>query len=219
MFWREINDKTIHPIRINGSPMQLPAYNQGINLASSLGVDWCAFIDADEFIKIRSDRTLESILADYHDYPQLSLNWRLYGSSGIMDIQRDENGNPTPDAYNVLSRFTKCERVLNRHVKQMVNIEWFRTRDAMLPQFMLPHNTNSASKGLMGEMVIGPWNQWKLDQPREIELAHYATKSRAEFMTRRNYRRADTGKPRENLEDMWLEHDKNDIDESELKMG
>ena len=182
-------------------------------------MDWCAFIDIDEFIKIRSGRTLERILTDYHDYPQLSLNWRLYGSSGIMDIQRDENEKPVPDAYKVLSRFTKCERVLNRHVKQVVNIAWFRARGAKLPRFMLAHNTDSASKGLMGEMVIGPWNYWKLDETREIELAHYATKSKEEFMTRRSYRRVDTGRPRENLEDMWLEHDKNDIDESELHFG
>lgn len=141
-------------------------------MAMQLNLDWCAFLDGDEFIKVRSDRSLEEILSDFKDYPQLSLNWRLYGSSGIEEVKDND--------FSVLTRFTKCEKVLNRHVKQMLNIEWFRARDARLPRFILPHNTESASKGLMGEMVIGPWNYWKLDEPREIELAHYVTKSMAE---------------------------------------
>ena len=149
-FWRMENDNTIHPLRIDGLAKQLPAMNSGVEMARQLNLDWCAFLDGDEFIKIRSDRSLEEILSDFKDYPQLSLNWRLYGSNGIEEV-KDKN-------FSVLTRFTKCEKVLNRHVKQMVNIEWFRTRDAMLPHFMLPHNTDSASKGLMGEMVIGPWN-------------------------------------------------------------
>ena len=82
--------------------------------------------------------------------------------------------------FSVLTRFTKCEKVLNRHVKQLVNLSWFRSRGAALPQFMLTHHTNAASRGLLGEMVIGPWNYWKLEEPREIELAHYVTKSMAE---------------------------------------
>lgn len=119
--------------------------------------------------------------------------------------------------FSVLTRFTKCEKVLNRHVKQFVNLNWFRDRGAMLPQFMLTHHTNAASRGLLGEMVIGPWNYWKLDIPREIELAHYAVKSRMECQTRREFRRGDMPIPRE---EGWLNffnaHDKNDIAEAEI---
>ena len=81
-------------------------------MAMQLNLDWCAFLDGDEFIKIRSDRTLEQILSDYKDYPQLSVNWRLYGSSGIEDVRSAE-----ADNFSVLTRFTKCGRVLDRHVK------------------------------------------------------------------------------------------------------
>ena len=121
------------------------------------------------------------------------------------------------DNFSVLTRFTKCEKVLNRHVKQMLNIEWFRARDARLPRFILPHNTDSASKGLLGEMVIGPWNYWKLEEPRELEIAHYATKSREECRQRRSFKRADTGTPREEgWENFFNQHNKNDIDETEI---
>lgn len=211
-FWREMNDNTIHPLRIDGPSVLIPSFNKMLDMAGKMDIDWIAGLDADEFIKIRSDRSLEEILSDFKDYPQLSLNWRLYGSNGIDEVRSAE-----ADNFSVLTRFTKCEKVLNRHVKQLVNLSWFRSRGAMLPQFMLTHNTNAASKGLLGEMVIGPWNYWKLDIPREIELAHYAVKSRQECQTRREFRRGDMPIPRE---EGWLnffnEHNKNDIAESEI---
>lgn len=36
---------------------------------ASLGIDWCAFIDLDEFIKVRSTRELKDILSDYAQTP------------------------------------------------------------------------------------------------------------------------------------------------------
>lgn len=137
------------------------------------------------------------------------MNWRLFGSSGI-DCVIDGN-------FSVVDRFKKCERVLNRHVKQIVNVAWFRARSAHLPIFTLPHNTTSAARGLLGEMVIGPFNDFGLDHPRELEIDHYVTKSREECRQRRSFKRADAGTPREEgWENFFNAHDKNDIDESEI---
>ena len=58
-FWRMENDNTIHPLRIDGLAKQLLAMNSGAEMARQLNLDWCAFLDGDEFIKIRSDRSLE----------------------------------------------------------------------------------------------------------------------------------------------------------------
>ena len=56
-----------------------------------------------------------------------------------------------------------------------------------------------------------------MDRPHELELAHYITKSRRECQTRRCYRRADTGKPREEgWEAFFAEHDVNEIEDSEV---
>jgi hypothetical protein len=67
------------------------------------------------------------------------------------------------------------------------------------------------------EVLDGPLNNSNLDVPRELEVAHYVTKSRQEFLVRRRYRRADTGLPREDLDKFWAEHDVNEIDEQEIK--
>lgn len=53
----------------DGKVMQLPAYNQGVAIMASLGIDWCAFIDLDEFIKVRSTRSLKDILSDHNQNP------------------------------------------------------------------------------------------------------------------------------------------------------
>lgn len=47
----------------------MPAYNQGTSIMYALGIDWCAFIDIDEFIKVRSTRTLKDILSDHNQNP------------------------------------------------------------------------------------------------------------------------------------------------------
>lgn len=66
-------------------------------------------------------------------------------------------------------------------------------------------------------MVIGPFNDFGLDHPRELEIDHYVTKSREECRQRRSFKRADTGTPREEgWENFFNQHNKNDIDESEI---
>lgn len=51
-------------------------------MASAVDIDWMFLIDIDEFIKIRSGRTLESILEDHIEHPAISFHWRLFGDSG-----------------------------------------------------------------------------------------------------------------------------------------
>ena len=206
----------------NGKVMQLPAYNQGMAIMTSLGIDWCAFIDIDEFIKVRSSRSLKDILSDHGEKSQLSLNWRFYGSNGIEQVEETYDPDPLDitDRYSVLGRFTKCAAVLNPHVKQIINLGLFRNSHLALPIFFTPHSTSSISYGLLGEIVVGPFNGKEPGRVRELELAHYRTKSRQEYLDRRGTRRrADTGLPwdRGGLEPMWREDDKNDIDESELE--
>ena len=64
----------------------------------------------------------------------------------------------------------------------------------------------------------GPFNEVDLDRPKELELAHYITKSRRECQVRRSYRRADTGAPREEgWEAFFAEHDVNEIEDCEVR--
>lgn len=77
------------------------------------------------------------------------MNWRLFGSSGLkFDGRRD-----------VVTRFTKCGRDLNRHIKQFVNLKMIRD-NGMLDRafFVNPHFGNWSGVNLEGNAVIGPYN-------------------------------------------------------------
>lgn len=150
------------------------------------------------------------------------MNWRLYGSNGIEKVEQTYDPDPldVTERYSVLGRFTKCDAVLNIHVKQIINLGLFRNSHLAPPIFLTPHSTSSISFGLLGEPVLGPFNGNDPGRVRELELAHYFTKSRQEYLERRKTnRRADTGRPRDKdeLERLWREMNKNDIEETQLK--
>ena len=150
---------------------------------------------------------------------QLSVNWRLFGSNGLEKVEEIYDPDPLDitDRYSVLQRFTKCESKLNQHVKQLVNIQLFREKNLPIPHFMNPHFTNYLSFSTDGFPVQGPFNTNHLDKVHELELNHYAVKSKEECKLRRTYRRVDTGEVLDcGWESFFKDHDKNDIEEQSL---
>lgn len=77
-----IRSGNIHSFRIDGKAMQLPCNNLCLQYAMSSQNDWIFLIDVDEFLRVRSDRTLEQILNEHEEHPAVSIHWRLFGSSG-----------------------------------------------------------------------------------------------------------------------------------------
>ena len=191
---------------------QCLAYNQAIwewMFPNPHCPDRLFVIDVDEFVKIRPCeflgrcRTLPEILWDNpHD---IALNWRLYGSNGETEVKE---GN-----YSVLGRFTRCSSSLNLHVKVCLDLK----NDHLFRFFTSPHCLNCHVHDLQGNDVYGPFNERPREFVDELEIAHYATKSRQECRERRSFRRADTGRPREEgWEAFFKEHDVNTIDEDTL---
>ena len=165
------------------------------------------------------ENTLAEILGRHPVLPQLSLNWRLFGSNGIEKVEDIYASDPwyLTDRFDVIDRFQKCESKLNQHVKQIVHVGMFKVEQD-LPTFVNPHFTNTCSFSTDGYPVVGPFNQTGLDKVHEIELNHYITKSREECRIRRSYKRADTGFTREEgWEAFFNNHDKNDIYEEDLE--
>ena len=78
----------------NGQKMQLAAYNQGLAIMTALGIDWCAFIDIDEFIRMRDGRKFKEFLSDFNLCPAISLNWRVFGSNGIEKVEQIYDPDP-----------------------------------------------------------------------------------------------------------------------------
>ena len=200
----------VHWYAQDGEVQQLNAYNRFLHNTnlSIQELDWCAFIDVDEYICVRDvSRSFQDILEEFQAYPSLVINWRLFGSSRLSwDGSRD-----------VVTRFTKCEAVLNKHIKQIVNLKMMR-ENGMLSKayFINPHYGNWAAVNLQKNAVIGPFNTQQLDQVQPLELNHYAIKTWDECLAKCSRGRADISCKR-NAEEFFREHDKNDIENTVAK--
>jgi glycosyltransferase involved in cell wall biosynthesis len=62
---------------------QRDAYTQTIRQYQN-EFDWIAFIDADEFIVLKQDETIQDFLARY-DADQVLINWAMFGSNGHIE--------------------------------------------------------------------------------------------------------------------------------------
>ena len=200
----------VHWYAQDGEVQQLNAYNRFLH-DSTLSVqelDWCAFIDVDEYICVRDQsRSFQDILDDYKAFPSLAINWRLFGSSRLS----------WDGSHNVVTRFTKCESVLNRHIKQVVNLKMMREKGLMSKVcFINQHCGNWAAANLQKNAVIGPFNTQHLDQVQPLELNHYVVKTWDECLVKCSRGRADASCKR-NAEEFFREHDKNDIDNTVAK--
>ena len=200
----------VHWYAQDGEVQQLNAYNRFLyntNL-SIQELNWCAFIDVDEYICVRDvSRSFQDILEEFQAYPSLAINWRLFGSSRLS----------WDGSYDVVTRFTKCEAVLNKHIKQVINLKMMR-ENGMLSKayFINPHHGNWAAANLQKNSVIGPFNTQCLDQVQPLELNHYVVKTWDECLAKCARGRADASCKR-NAEEFFREHDKNDIENTTAK--
>ena len=200
----------VHWYAQDGEVQQLNAYNRFLHNTnlSIQELDWCAFMDVDEYICVRDvSRSFQDILEEFQAYPSLAINWRLFGSSRLS----------WDSSHDVVTRFTKCEAVLNKHIKQVVNLKMMR-ENGMLSKahFVNPHYGNWAAINLQKNAVIGPFNTQQLDQVQPLELNHYAVKTWDECLAKCARGRADASCKR-NAEQFFREHDKNDIENTVAK--
>ena len=200
----------VHWYAQDGEVQQLNAYNRFLHNTnlSIQELDWCAFIDVDEYICVSDvSRSFQDILEEFQAYPSLAINWRLFGSSRLS----------WDGSHDVVTRFTKCEAVLNKHIKQVVNLKIMR-ENGMLSKahFVNPHYGNWAAVNLQKNAVIGPFNIQCLDQVQLLELNHYVVKTWDECLAKSSRGRADVSCKR-NAEEFFREHDKNEIENTVAK--
>jgi hypothetical protein len=70
------------------SDAQTKSYNLGLALMAAEDIDWCAFIDTDEFIVPGSSSTFSSLadmLISHSDHCAIALHWAFFGSSDHVD--------------------------------------------------------------------------------------------------------------------------------------
>lgn len=149
---------------------QFRAYNHALRRLRPF-VEWCLFIDLDEFLVLDGDRSLEDILPHEPDVMAVAIPWRPYGSGG----RRNRGTGLT------IERFSKAAPRNSRFVKSMV-----RLRDVEVMGVHIPKHGKGRVVDVGGQSVDHPYRsrlRWIASGPARIN--HYYNRSWEEFECKR----------------------------------
>ena len=160
-----------------------------MNVASIIAkknrLDWMIYLDADEFIILNPPYVYIPQLLRAYGYKahSLAINWAMFGSNYLKT---------DPDSL-ILENYTRCDEILNRHVKSFV-------RPKEIINATNPHYYNIKNKKkyytlqntlLRNEYCFNNCNLHYRAVPAYI--AHYVNQSEETYMNRKSLPRDDTG--------------------------
>ena len=208
--WRYAGDRSFYNdsavwIEFDGEYMQMKAYNDFIDKHFA-DYDFAAFFDVDEFLCLKQDKSLEQFLSRYNDVYGVGVNWRVFGDNGLITVEGD---------YSVLSRFTRCQDKLDRHIKTVLNLKMSRN----MMHFVNPHFVDGSIKynAIVDldkrKFIHGPWNY---DCTSNVaQLNHYNSKTFPEFIDKMKRGRADMPRSQQPyLSADFYKHNFNDIEDT-----
>jgi glycosyltransferase involved in cell wall biosynthesis len=183
--------KSFGPVGLNHEPRQELCYRDAL---SRYGAEfaWMGFFDADEFLFLAEDATVQQFLTRFSDADQVSINWCNYGSSGHYL-------KPAAPAYETYTWHSGAHHLVNRHVKSFVR------PDAVGPAWVNVHcfdaplsrlaNGKPAIWGTPGMTARDP--DWSV-----AKIMHYQCRSMDHFLDRLKKRPSlqDTGHLWENYD-------------------
>jgi glycosyltransferase involved in cell wall biosynthesis len=173
--------------------------------------DWVCFIDADEFVNLKVDDSIQAFLRRFPESASaIAMNWRLFGSSGLL----------TFDTELVTHRFTRCSQRLarvNRHCKTIARVR--DVEEMHIHRCFLKHGLYVDETG--SEVEVVRWGLTPSTRTDLVQVNHYVVKSREEYELKRlrgNANRAlgEVDKFRRLDQKFFLAHDVND--ESDLSI-
>lgn len=161
--------------------------------------DWCAFIDADEFLFSTRSTFKEELfhLDQNYGMAALAVHWLLYGSNGELTYS------PEP----VIQRFTRRANRVDPHVKSIVRMRNVLSRGRDVHHFHVRGKViDEAGRELpeIYSLCEGSANN--------LRINHYVTKSKAEAAIRYARKRCDINQPRD-FAIHFPAHDKNEIED------
>lgn len=158
VFWRD------RPIK------QHKAYNHAVRRLRPF-VEWCLFVDLDEFLVIDPGLSLQDILPKDPDVAAIAMPWRWYGSAGIRNRE----------VAPIIERFIKAASRNSRTAKSLV-----RLRDVQVMQVHLPKTIAGRITDVQGRTIESRVKRslpWVVDGPARIN--HYCNRSWEEFECKR----------------------------------
>lgn len=176
---------------VKGPKKQMPCYEDSV-ARNRKRVKWMAFLDADEFINIHSNCSLLDFLKEYEMFSGIGINWISFDSN---------NHELMPQNGFILSNYTRCylspdDYVPNRHVKSIVKPRHIRC-------FNSPH-VPEIKPSLCKKHYMVTENFEKITEAltvknstKKIQINHYFSKSKEEYLKKIKRGRADNGSMRE----------------------
>ncbi|WP_254173819.1 FkbM family methyltransferase [Planktothrix pseudagardhii] len=182
-------------------PGQIPAYQDCLDKYKTES-QWIAFIDLDEFLVPTEKNDIKAILEDFQDYPGVTVNWLIFGSSGHKI---------KPEGLQV-ENFTRRGEdglTVNFHVKSIVQPE--KTLKVQDPHcFIYVNNQLAVTENK--EPMSGPFSP--SHSAKQLVINHYIIKSLQEYKEKMFRGRSDTEQPRNwmfeaadqnNIEDLTIQ--------------
>ncbi|KFY03587.1 hypothetical protein O988_01384 [Pseudogymnoascus sp. VKM F-3808] len=175
-----ITHRYYHPA-LHHPYQQLASYSDCLKLFGDRH-KWMAFIDADEYLEVRGNETLRSILAPYDDDDSVgafAVNWQIHTSGGLLRRPpsarkgftrciEDQDPNHSPDVGTE-----------NEHIKVLVKPSYAAKPD--VHKFELKKGARTVGED--GDTVDRL--AWRVPiTRRRVALHHYATRSREEYVAK-----------------------------------
>ena len=173
----------------SGKYRQMPVYNDAIE-RHRFDCRYMGFIDADEFIYIKTGQNLPEFLHDHFSMSKwiagLGINWRMFGTSGHKKYS------PEPVIERFIQR-AKDNYNANMHIKSIVN-------PRRVLEFNNPHSAKyfptSCCYSDHGNLIPSVINM--VDALSSIQINHYHTKSIEEYLMKDARGRPDNNMKRGN---------------------
>lgn len=145
-------------------------------------MDYCLYIDMDEYLVINNNLNINQVLQQYLPFNMLKINWLFFGNNNHKDLINNCN--------TLKDKFTKSSNKLNHHVKCLVKVSEIKHTNNS--HFFFLNNKNNIKNILNEESDEGPFsfNPTKKNiKEISMYIAHFMVQSTKQFLLRRFTRR------------------------------
>jgi len=106
------NNPSLTIVRLNTDIIKIELMRKAYQIAQNQRFDWMLYLDCDEFLILNNDNHLNTFLYKYKGYDQLAINWLMFVSNNLENIDKNRG---------IRETYTKCEGKLNQHIKCFIN--------------------------------------------------------------------------------------------------
>jgi len=162
--------------------------NKALKYSKNHNYEWMLYLDADEFLILPNDENIIKFIKKYIDYQQICINWLIFGSNYLENAP---NG-------TILENYTRCDNILNRHVKPIIkvtkSIEYINPHicKSLNPKLIIDVNYNNLDEN---NLHFSNLEYDKISNINKLNayIAHYQFQSYETYIKRKIFRNRDDG--------------------------